>query len=74
MTSKFSPKQKQKIVKQWETFVTTGAVDAGSVRPEILASWRRSRDAGIDPERQIEAFATAEELADIRLRRRSCAA
>ena len=71
MTTMFSPKQKQKIVKQWETFVTTGAVDAGSVRPEILASWRRSRDAGIDPERQIEAFATAEELADIRLRRRA---
>jgi transcriptional regulator of acetoin/glycerol metabolism len=33
----------------WETFLGTGRLPAGAVSPEVEASWRRSREAGVDP-------------------------
>lgn len=34
----------------WEKFITTGKIDqARFIRPEVLSSWKRSRERGIDP-------------------------
>ncbi|MGC9324836.1 MAG: sigma-54-dependent Fis family transcriptional regulator [Desulfomonilia bacterium] len=33
----------------WERFVSEGEIIRGVIRPEILESWQRSRDRGIDP-------------------------
>ena len=33
----------------WERFMATGELEPGLLRPEIEASWRRCRAAGVDP-------------------------
>lgn len=40
---------KEKAMEAWKTFVATGEVPEGYVRPEIEASWRRCRNAGLSP-------------------------
>jgi transcriptional regulator of acetoin/glycerol metabolism len=36
-------------LRAWERFFATGEIDVGTVRPEIGSSWRRCREAGLDP-------------------------
>lgn len=43
------PVHKMKIKTAWNEFIKTGAVKEGSVREDVLESWKRSRDLGIDP-------------------------
>lgn len=38
-----------KAMEAWKTFVATGEILEGHVRPEIAASWKRSREAGLSP-------------------------
>jgi sigma-54 dependent transcriptional regulator, acetoin dehydrogenase operon transcriptional activator AcoR len=40
---------KQNIQKAWNDFICGGAVIGDTVRPEIMASWERSRAYGVDP-------------------------
>jgi len=37
----------------WEQFIATGTVPEGVIREEVLASWQRCRDMGVDPYAQI---------------------
>ncbi len=39
----------EKAMEAWKTFVATGVVPEGYVRPEIEASWRRCKAAGLNP-------------------------
>lgn len=42
--------EREKTIRNaWATFVATGEVPEGEVRPEIAASWLRCRKAGLDP-------------------------
>lgn len=41
--------QQPRIAEAWRHFVDTGEVDSSVLRPEIAASWRRSREAMVDP-------------------------
>ncbi len=34
---------------EWNRFVSTGEFNAGKVRPVVAESWRRAREAGLDP-------------------------
>ena len=43
-------KNQQAIKKAHENFINGRRVETGSVRPEILQSWQRSKALGIDPE------------------------
>jgi len=46
---------------QWRAFVR-GSAPAEGVRDEVIASWRRSRDAGVDPDQAAPPQVTTEEL------------
>ncbi|MEA4883145.1 MAG: sigma-54-dependent Fis family transcriptional regulator [Clostridia bacterium] len=37
------------IAEAWQRFVKTGDVDEAALRPEVAASWRRSKEAMVDP-------------------------
>lgn len=41
--------RKNEAIEAWKTFVSTGEVAEGKVRPEIARSWQRCRAAGVDP-------------------------
>jgi len=43
-----SPKNKQTLRVEWENFIKNGKKPT-HIRPEISASWQRSRDWGVDP-------------------------
>lgn len=39
-----------RLENNWKSFVTKGKIDEGGfIRPEVLSSWKRSREQGIDP-------------------------
>jgi PAS domain S-box-containing protein len=42
-------KKKPEFYRAWQTFIETGRIDAGVIRPVIAESWKRSRDYGVDP-------------------------
>ncbi len=44
----YSESNRDIIKSQWEGFITTGKVDSGTVRQEILLSWQRCRAWGIN--------------------------
>jgi len=37
------------ILLAWQKFIDTGTIDSTTVRPEVAESWRRCREAGVDP-------------------------
>ncbi len=37
------------VLAAWKTFIGTGVVSAGTIRPEVARSWVRCRNAGLDP-------------------------
>lgn len=40
---------REKTLEAWKTFVNSGEILSESVRPEIERSWKRCREAGLDP-------------------------
>jgi sigma-54 dependent transcriptional regulator, acetoin dehydrogenase operon transcriptional activator AcoR len=62
------------IVRQtaaWQRFCGGGAIEEGTVRPEVAASWRRCRDGGLDPRAPKEPPKIAREhLAAVRMNHR----
>lgn len=51
------------LKQNWETFISTGKIDkARFVRPEVLSSWKRSRERGIDPYKLYPISLTPENL------------
>ncbi|HBK61932.1 MAG TPA: sigma-54-dependent Fis family transcriptional regulator [Firmicutes bacterium] len=47
MTSELT--HQPRIAEAWRNFVNTGDVDSSALRPEVAASWRRSKEALVDP-------------------------
>jgi PAS domain S-box-containing protein len=41
--------QLERSLRAWERFFATGEVEAGDVCDEVVRSWRRCREAGLDP-------------------------
>jgi len=41
--------QLERSLRAWERFFATGDTEAGDVRDEVVRSWRRCREAGLDP-------------------------
>ena len=41
--------QLERSLRAWERFFATGDVEAADVRDEILRSWKRCHEAGLDP-------------------------
>ncbi|MEN6472820.1 MAG: sigma 54-interacting transcriptional regulator [Syntrophaceae bacterium] len=52
---------KKDIRHAWERFIATGKVPPGVIRKEVLASWRRCRELGLDPYTQTISAAFAED-------------
>lgn len=47
----------------WKTFITKGKIDnAKFIRPEVLSSWKRSRERGVDPYNLYPVTLTPENL------------
>jgi len=44
---------RQRLQKAWNDFICGGTVAGNAVRPEIMASWIRCRDYGIDPHLKV---------------------
>ena len=48
----FDPSKRQpELLAAWQKFIDTGEIAGDVVRPDIAASWRRSREYGVDPHR-----------------------
>ncbi|SHO51810.1 sigma-54-dependent Fis family transcriptional regulator [Desulfopila aestuarii] len=56
---------KRKIAEQWSRFCTDGSADPALVRDFILASWRRSRNFRVDPEKVQPHRVEAQQLETI---------
>ena len=58
----------QKVVHEaWKKFISSSDeedqdTDYAAVRPEVLASWKRSRRAGVNPQRIVTAILSEEEI------------
>ena len=50
------------IHKKWENFINDIEDDYSMVRPEVLASWSRSRSAGVNPHKLIHTPLSPEAL------------
>ncbi len=45
----FTKKYQERLKVAWESFIHNEEYDYSFMRPEVLASWERSREAGVDP-------------------------
>lgn len=59
----FASKDYQNIVKEkWNHFICNMEDDYSMIRPEVLASWKRSRDANVNPHKLVTALLSPDEL------------
>ena len=62
-TTIFASENYQNTVRQkWNQFINNQDDDYSMIRPEVLASWKRSRDAGVNPHKLVNVLLSPDEL------------
>ncbi|MDR1572014.1 MAG: sigma-54-dependent Fis family transcriptional regulator [Clostridiales Family XIII bacterium] len=59
----FSEQYRARVKAAWERFIAFEPYDYSAVRPEIYASWQRSRDSGVDPLHAKALILNADDIA-----------
>ena len=57
-----TPGYQELVHKKWENFIRYIDDDYSMIRPDVLASWERSRDAKVDPHKLLSTLLSPEEL------------
>lgn len=60
--AQFTKKYQDRLKVAWEKFIRNEDYDYSFMRPEVLESWKRSRDAGVDPRGINTSLLCEEEL------------
>lgn len=62
MLTQFTPEYQERLTDAWEKFIHYENFDESFVRPEILESWKRSRNAGVSLKNIKAHFLSSQEL------------
>ena len=57
-----TPEYQELVHRKWENFINFIDDDYSMIRPEVLSSWIRSRDAGVNPHKLINTLLSPEAL------------